>query len=182
MDGFSLLQTAKGALRFLKDYMTDDDTLAESYFSFAEAYACGGFLPEAVSCFVISACYFVSDLKREEALSDAFYYEARFGKKIVNDLGFAIEKIGKAKITELKKNAVLDAKAQVLTDPIECSDEFLRVRYDVEKMTDEILAEKPNDGTPFCISYWETKKSVLKENYAISWKSPADMNPDIRFY
>ena len=46
---YNHLETSRGALRFLRDFMTDSNTLAETYFSYAEAYARGSFLPEAVS-------------------------------------------------------------------------------------------------------------------------------------
>lgn len=179
---FNYLETARGALRFLRDFMTDNNTLAESYYSFAEAYARGTFLPEAVSCFTDASRYFDSEEKSSDALSNAFFYQARFGKDVIDDCSFANEKLGKDEVLRLKEQAYNEANGQILTDPVESSEDFLRVRFDVEKATDEILAEKREGGIPFCLLYWETKKNVLKENFGIDWKSPADMNPNIRFY
>ena len=179
---YNYLETSRGALRFLKDFMTDSNTLAETYNSYAEAYAQGSFLPEAVSCFVDAARYFDSKEKCADALSNAFFYQARFGKKVIDDLSFANDNLGKEKVIQLKKNARDEANSLIQTDPIESSDAFLAVRYETEKITDEILAEKREEDVPFCLLYWETKKNVLKERFSIDWKSPADMNPDIRFY
>lgn len=179
---FPFLESARGALRFLRDFMTDSDTLAESCFSFAEAYARGMFFPEAVTCFADAARYFTSNDKIKESFSNALFYQSRFGKKIIEDQTFAIDKLGKEVVSSLQREAKADADSLILTDPIESSDAFLRVRYDVEKLTDEILSKKKDEGIPFCILYWKTKKSVLKEKFSLVWKSPADLNPNIRFY
>ena len=178
---FPKLETARGALRFLKDFMSDSDILGETYCSFGEAYAYGSFLPEAVTCFADAARYFDSEEKSVEALSSAFFYQERFGKKVLDDLSFAEEKFGKDKIRELKKGAKEEVKAQILTDPVESTDDFLKIRFEAEEITDELLSENREEG-PFCALYWNTKKSVLKERFGIDWKSPAEMNPNIRFY
>ena len=178
---FPKLEAARGALRFLKDFMSDSDILGETYCSFGEAYAYGAFLPEAVSCFADAARYFDSEEKALDALSSAFFYQERIGKKVPDDLSFAEEKFGKDKIGELKKNAREEVKAQILTDPVESTDDFLKIRFELEEITDELLSENREEG-PFCALYWNTKKSVLKDKFGIEWKSPADMNPNIRFY
>tara|TARA_B100000315_G_C14395764_1_gene504145 strand:- start:641 stop:853 length:213 start_codon:yes stop_codon:yes gene_type:complete len=49
----------------------------------------------------------------------------------------------------------------------------------------EVQVEKNLESYPkhfgFCHRHWEEKKRILKETYGISWKSPADMNPEICF-
>ncbi len=179
---FPHLETARGALRFLKDFMADSDMLAETYDSFGDAFARGTYLPEAVSCFCDAAGYFASDDKSMDALYSAFFYQARFGKKLLRDLSFAEERFGKAKLAQLKAQAEDEANAQIKMDGVESSDEFLKIRFEVEKITDELLAQNRDSDEPFCLLYWNTKKSVLKERFDIDWKTPAEMNPNIRFY
>ncbi len=33
----------------------------------------------------------------------------------------------------------------------------------------------------FCHLYWRTKKRILKEEFGIDWKAPAEMNPSVMF-
>lgn len=33
----------------------------------------------------------------------------------------------------------------------------------------------------YCHTYWETKKRILKEKHHLKWKTPAELNPFIRF-
>lgn len=178
---FPKLESSRGALRFLKDFMSDSDILGETYHSFGEAYAYGTFLPEAVSCFSDAARFFESAEKATASLSSALFYQERFGKKLLGDLSFAEEKIGKEKVRELKRAAKEEVKAQILTDPVETTDAFLKIRFEVEQLTDSLLSNN-REEEPFFALYWETKKSVLKENFGINWKTPAEMNPNIRFY
>lgn len=178
---FHKLEAARGALRFLKDFMSDSDMLGETFCSFGEAYAYGTFFPEAVSCFCDAARYFESSDKTTEAISSALFYQERFGKKLIGDLSFAEEKIGNDKIRELKRSVKDEMKSQILTDPVETTDAFLKIRFEVEEITDGLLSENREEG-PFCALYWNTKKSVLKDRFGIEWNTPAEMNPNIRFY
>lgn len=179
---FPKLEAARGGLRFLKDYMSDSQTLAEAYRAFADAYAYGGFFPEAISCYLESSVFFDDRELGEDSIFSALFYQARFGKRLIEDLSFASEKFGDEKLLEIQKKAEEDAEAQILTDPVESSDEFLAVRYDVEKRTDELLSKKTDQSIPYCALYWNTKKQVLKEQFHIEWHTPAEMNPNIRFY
>jgi len=36
-------------------------------------------------------------------------------------------------------------------------------------------------GLGFCNIIWEIQKSVLKEDYGIDWKSPAELNPMVSY-
>ena len=33
----------------------------------------------------------------------------------------------------------------------------------------------------YCHAFWSAKQRVLREKYGISWQSPADLNPRIKF-
>lgn len=179
---FPELEKARGALRFLKDFMKDSEILSDAFRSFGEAYAYGGYLPEAVSCFADAARFSDSSEKIKEALSSAFFYQERFGKKLLKDVSFAKEKLDENTLKILMKSAKEEARDQILTDPVESSDSYLAVRFEAEKLTDELLEKTKSQNTPFCVSYWNTKKRILKDKFGIDWKSPADMNPEIRFY
>lgn len=65
-------------------------------------------------------------------------------------------------------------------DSIEDSPKYKAVIKDVEKELEELLKDKPR-GTGFCHIYWYEKRRILKEKYGINWKSPAIMNPRVRF-
>jgi len=179
---FPKLQAASGALRFLRDYMADSKTLADTNLSFAEAYSYGGFLPEAVSCYLEASKLYDDLEKSEDSLASAFFYEARFGKKLVADFSFFENKLGKKRVSEIKLAAADEAAAQIVTDPIEAEKAFLDNRFEVEKITDELISQNEKEGIPFFELYWNTKKSVLKDRFDLDWHTPAEMNPNIRFY
>ena len=65
-------------------------------------------------------------------------------------------------------------------DPIEDTAVYKAVIKDVEKELDDLLKDKPR-SMGFCRIYWYEKKRILKEKYGIEWKSPALMNPRVRF-
>ena len=46
---------------------------------------------------------------------------------------------------------------------------------------DESLSANPDESVPFCVNYWNEKKRILSEKFSIQWKSPIEMNPNIRF-
>lgn len=64
-------------------------------------------------------------------------------------------------------------------DPIERTQEWEDIIYQVEKECAEILKNEPT-GMGFCFSYWSIKTSVLQK-YDICWKSPSKMNPRVIF-
>ena len=65
-------------------------------------------------------------------------------------------------------------------DPVEKTPEYKAVIKYVEKELEELLKDKPK-GMGFCHIYWYEKKRILKDKYGIDWKSPALMNPHVRF-
>ncbi|TWU48967.1 hypothetical protein Poly51_48710 [Rubripirellula tenax] len=65
-------------------------------------------------------------------------------------------------------------------DSIERDPEIAPLIDEADKMTEEELAnEKRRMG--FCHLYWRTKKRILKEEFGIDWKTPAEMNPGVMF-
>lgn len=65
-------------------------------------------------------------------------------------------------------------------DPIESTPEWKKINGEVEKELDEIFKGYPR-CTGFCHMYWHEKRKLLKEKYGIDWRSPAQMNPRVRF-
>ena len=139
-------------------------------------------MPEASVCFFEAAKLFENEEKSVYALDSALYYEARFGKQLLSGLDFFEERIGVDRLCSMKDAVVKEASGQVSTDPIENTDAFLDVRYEVEEITDEIISKETSFDAPYCVLYWNTKKAVLKDRFDIEWNSPAEMNPNIRFY
>lgn len=64
-------------------------------------------------------------------------------------------------------------------DPIQASEEWEDVIYDVEKEVDEELKEETR-GMGFCHAYWSAKKAALTRR-GIEWRSPRVMNPEVMF-
>lgn len=63
-------------------------------------------------------------------------------------------------------------------DNIENSQEYQNAMLEINPILEKEF--KNQFGMGICHRYWYRKKELLKE-YGIEWKSPAEMNPDIRF-
>ena len=64
-------------------------------------------------------------------------------------------------------------------DPIEETEEFKKIEKELEEKITSEIGEGGYMG--FCHLYWITKKRILKRDYNIDWKSPAELNPHIMF-
>lgn len=71
----------------------------------------------------------------------------------------------------------------MIYDEIEEKEEFKKILPLVEKLTELQLEKKGiNPDTPnYIVIYWNVKKSILKENFDIDWKTPEELNSDILF-
>lgn len=65
-------------------------------------------------------------------------------------------------------------------DPVEYTSEWEDIYYEVEDELNRRFANAPK-GRGFCYSYWRAKKELLKDKYDIDWRTPAQMNPRIKF-
>lgn len=64
-------------------------------------------------------------------------------------------------------------------DPIEKTKEFKAIKDELEA---KIKKELPEEfGMGYCHLYWAKKREILKRDYNIDWKSPAQLNPFVRF-
>lgn len=176
------LESAMGALRFMKDYMTDTETLCDTYESFANAYAYARFYPEAVSCFE-KIIEFSGNIERvKSALGSCYFYQKLFGKSILSKDNLGADKLSEKERNDLILSAEEEADSQILNDPIENTDEFLLIRFDIEAKVDKVLSMSTPSDEPYCARYWNEKQRILKEEFHIEWNTPAQMNPNIRFY
>ncbi len=177
------LKTATGALRFLEDYMGEKDVLAQTLASVAVCYEGCASYQEAALYYEKAAFFALDKESSQEAYANAFYYLYLMKQKPKKELlVVAEEKIGKESLSRLLKTAQEEASAQVEIDPVEWSEAYGNVRFETEKRVGAYLEENPESTQPFALRYWEQKKKVLKEDFDIDWKTPAEMNPHIRFY
>lgn len=174
------LDSVRGALRFISDFMEDRETVAETYFSAADAYSYAGFLPEAIDLYRRAGLIGKDAQLKKEAFFQARYLSERFPKEKDETVKSAISVLGKREGEKICQLALDEAASAVATDPVENTEEYLAVRYDVEKLVDEVLS-RDDSNESFCFRYWNTKKRILSEKFKIDWETPAEMNPNIRF-
>jgi len=71
---------------------------------------------------------------------------------------------------------------EMKSDPIESDPKFTKILEDVDlKIKQHPDAIEYGDRMGFCHVYWDLKKEILKNEYDINWKSPAELNPNICF-
>lgn len=65
-------------------------------------------------------------------------------------------------------------------DPIEKTEEFKEAMKVIEVLASfRFFFHRRHPG--LCHSKWALKKKMLKKWYNIDWKTPQEMNPDVRF-
>jgi hypothetical protein len=68
----------------------------------------------------------------------------------------------------------------VKRDPIEQTDEYKTIEKELEaKIADELKGVTRTRG--YNRKYWRVKSEILKNEYSMEWKSPAVLNPRIKF-
>ncbi|MFC2038983.1 hypothetical protein ACFLUG_04360 [Chloroflexota bacterium] len=65
-------------------------------------------------------------------------------------------------------------------DPQEDDPSLNRIIKKAEEQADKNLEAFPR-SLGFCHRLWGEKKRILKEEYGIDWRSPQDMNPEMKF-
>ena len=114
---------------------------------------------------------YLSYLDYYHQLLGSSYYKENLTDHLLNvvDPGFSDEEFLKAEKEYRKK----------VFDPVQRTPKWEEVIYEVERECDEQLQGiKPYRG--FCHKRWGVKKEILAK-YGIQWRSPAIMNPRIRF-
>lgn len=74
----------------------------------------------------------------------------------------------------------IDDDRMLKYDPVEWTSKWEEVIDDADKIVYERLADHPR-GMGFCHAYWYERAQVLEENFGIVWRSPAIMNPGVKF-
>lgn len=74
-----------------------------------------------------------------------------------------------------------DAVGDTVTDPVEKTEAYLAIRYELEEKIDDTL-EHHRGYYDYCKEYWMVKKLILRSDYGIAWKSPAVLNPGVEFH
>ncbi|MBD1839639.1 hypothetical protein H6F78_16800 [Coleofasciculus sp. FACHB-64] len=69
---------------------------------------------------------------------------------------------------------------EIKHDLKEFAPKYEQLIADAGRKADENLANEPRDAA-FAERFWAEKKRILKAEYGIDWKSPADMNPEVVF-
>ena len=64
-------------------------------------------------------------------------------------------------------------------DPVEWTARWEEVIDEADRMAEEKLKGYPR-GMGFCFSYWHEREKALRQ-FGIEWRSPAEMNPRVRF-
>jgi len=180
-----VLDRVRGALRFLKDFIADREVLASTLQTVGNHYAYAGFFPEAAEYFSMALQETTEENMAYELAASYLYYHIRSGELINGEVTSRMEtRFGKRRAKEMIETARRENEESLLLDPVEHTPEFLKIRFEIEREVDADLSasvEENKATTAFCFSYWSTKKKLLYEKFQIRWKTPAEMNPNVRF-
>jgi hypothetical protein len=179
---FPYLENAGGCIRFLCDFMQDREMVSQTCKVCAELYANGGYYPEAADLYERSA----SVTEDQQMLEELWYFSYLNRLRLYGEVASEKRNNAKAMLSSECESAIFeDAKrdfsAMIQTDPAEGEEEYLKIRFDIERDVDEALSSVDQSALPFCLLYWRTKKEILQKKYNIEWKSPEECNPQIRF-
>jgi hypothetical protein len=65
-------------------------------------------------------------------------------------------------------------------DPLENDPRYHRAFQETDSKTKRKLAGVQR-GLGFVHLYWQTKKQILRRDYGLDWKTPAELNPNISY-
>lgn len=82
-------------------------------------------------------------------------------------------------MTDEQWESVVGYGGHLRYDLVQRTPEWEKCIYEVEKECAERLKDQPR-GMGFCHAYWPVKREVLAE-HGITWRTPAQMNPKVRF-
>jgi len=66
------------------------------------------------------------------------------------------------------------------TDPVETDPKFTAILAQAEAAAERELGDRPQ-GMGFCHTFWRTKKRILREEFRVHRRTPAELNPEVRF-
>lgn len=82
--------------------------------------------------------------------------------------------VSEDKMQELLVSAQKNRREFIKIDPVEKTEKYLAVIDEVEQKVDE------NKTMDFCLEHWNLKAAYLAE-HGIRWRSPAQLNPRVKF-
>lgn len=82
-------------------------------------------------------------------------------------------------LTDEQWESVVGYKGKLRYDLVQRTPEWEKCIYEVEKECDERLKHQPR-AMGFCHAYWPVKRELLAKR-GITWRTPAQMNPKVRF-
>lgn len=180
--GILNLNRIRGALRFILDFSRDRELISSTFAEVSSKCAYAGLYHDASEYMKKSISSTVSKellLPRlNEAVYDSFHCAQVPDEK---DFVSLHEDLTFGEVHGAFLNAQNAISQEIKQDPLEKTDEFLNIRYQLELKIDQILCDSPSDDIPYCIRYWNLKKRILSDEYQIDWHSPKELNPDIRF-
>ncbi len=173
------------ATRYLDQYMSDRAMLSSTLHTIALAYAYANCWKEA-AVFEQKSLFEPNEMKDTDEFGDRFYHcvfwYSMADSSAPDELkSLADQVLGKLKAAELFSQACDDADHSIVTDPIENSDDYRAIRYELEREVDLALSKSSDSNKPYCLRYWDEKKRILSDRFNLSWKSPEELNPNIRF-
>ena len=68
---------------------------------------------------------------------------------------------------------------EIKYDPVEDTKEYKQIKAELEIKIKQMIGENTMIG--YCHMDWDAKKLILKRDYNIDWKSPAELNPRVIF-
>jgi len=105
-------------------------------------------------------------------------YKKTGKEKEAADLLIVIQKVMPDSFDKIKKKAENDRGLK--RDPVEYTEKYMAILPEletkIEKRTKDIRRTLGS-----CFIYWDIKKEILKKDYGIEWKSPATLNPGVKF-
>jgi len=67
-------------------------------------------------------------------------------------------------------------------DPKENDPQFREVFKEADLKTEQELKRRGiNPHLGYCHIFWQTKKRILRREYKIDWKTPAELNPMVHY-
>ena len=107
-----------------------------------------------------------------EAIIERNYYSA---DKCSDIIGIGSELLSESEMAEIYNKAMSDKHLKA--DSVEASQKFLDIIDEADRYADEHLEYR---GRGSCHKLWRFKKDFLAK-HGVKWKTPAEMNPDVRF-
>lgn len=111
---------------------------------------------------------------RLEALCDG---ESSLSDSVQEQIDFLRRNIARADRGEWTR---IEPSGNLKRDPIEWSAGYERVIDEADEKACALVADRPRT-MGFCFAWWHAKAEVLRADYGLEWRSPALMNPGVRF-